>query len=150
MRLLIPDAIRVDHDELTTLVLEGFHGVGKRGVELHLSAHRGRVIFHGRAWPEIPPGAAVAPETRYLVQISMPKAPSQNGFPFEWRYPRRKTAPWLVAHTWQERLLAVAAHEAYHVKQFRFGMRRSEVTAERWAAKALERFRSRGLIQMDR
>ena len=43
---------------------------------------------------------------------------------------------------WRERLVALAAHEACHVRQFREGLRRSEVEAERWALRVLEAWRS--------
>jgi hypothetical protein len=72
----------------------------------------------------------------------MPARPSTDGYPLQWKYPRLKTAPVFTAHDWRDQLLAVAAHEAYHVKQFRNGMRRSEVAAERWAFRALERTRA--------
>lgn len=141
MRVLISDQVRADHEEVRGIISDGFHGISRADVEVHVSANRSRWIFTGRAWPELPPGRATNTETKFLVQIMMPRRPVASGFPYVWKYPRLKTAPELVAHTWQERLLAVAAHEAYHVKQFRFGMRRSEVTAERWAGRALERLR---------
>jgi hypothetical protein len=37
--------------------------------------------------------------------------------------------------------VALVAHEAYHTRQFREGLRRSEVQAERWAAQILESWR---------
>jgi hypothetical protein len=37
------------------------------------------------------------------------------------------------------------AHEACHVRQFREGLRRSEVEAERWAESLLERWRCAGM-----
>ena len=41
----------------------------------------------------------------------------------------------------RERLLALAAHEACHVRQFRDGSRRSEIQAERFALATLEAWR---------
>ncbi len=138
---MISEAIAADHEELRGLVGEGFRGIGREGVEVHIVPNRSRWAISGRAWPELPVRRARSQLTRYLVQIEMPRKPSAAGYPFSWRYPKRKTAPEMTASDWRERLLAVAAHEAYHVKQFRSGMRRSEVTAERWAVKVLTRYR---------
>jgi hypothetical protein len=143
--LHLSDRIAAPSGEVRRLIEEGFRGIGKDGVEVHVVANRSRWNFSGRAWPEVPRGRATSTETRYLVEISMPRRPSDEGFPYRWKYPRLKTAPRLVANSWEERLVALAAHEAYHVKQFRFGMRKSEVTAERWAGRALERYRARAL-----
>jgi hypothetical protein len=142
MKILIAERIRADHEEVEGIVTDGFHGIGRDNVEVHVAANRSRFVFTGKAWPEPPLGRATDPGTRFLVQIVMPQRPSRTGFPYVWKYPRLKTAPELVANCWQERLLAVAAHEAYHVKQFRMQMRRSEITAERWAGRALERLRA--------
>jgi hypothetical protein len=141
--LRVSQRIAVPSGEIRRLVEEGFRGIGKDAVEVHVIPNRSRWVFHGRAWPDLPPGRASSARTRFLVEISMPRNPAPDGFPYRWKYPRLKTAPRLVAHTWEERLVALAAHEAYHVKQFRFGMRKSEVTAERWAGRALDRFRAR-------
>lgn len=145
MNILIATRIRADHEEVRGIVTDGFHGIGREDVEVHVQANRSKWVFTGKAWPELPPRTKTDLRTKFLVQIAMPVRPSVSGFPYIWRYPRLKTAPELVAECWQERLLAVAAHEAYHVKQFRRGMRRSEVTAERWAGRALERLRAQGV-----
>ena len=100
--------------------------------------------FTGRAWSEPPKRRPRAPETRWLVEIVMPSRPPTDGYPLEWRYPGLKTAPAFVARDWRDLLFAVAAHEAYHVKQFRMGKRRSEIAAERWAHRALTRARLAG------
>ena len=142
MILLISPRVAVPLEEVRSLVREGFRGVGKADVEVQIVANRSRWVFSGKAWPELPVRRASSPRTRFLVEISMPRKPSADGFPYCWKYPRLKTAPRLEARTWQERLVALAAHEAYHVRQFRLGMRKSEVAAERWAGRALDRFRA--------
>ena len=144
MKVVISERISADHGEVRGLIEEGFHDVGKQDVEVLVVPNRSRWTISGRAWPELPTNRATRPKTRFLVEIAMPRRPSQAGFPYVWRYPRLRTAPELTAEDWRERLLAVAAHEAYHVKQFRLGMRRSEVKAERWAARALQRVRANG------
>lgn len=52
-----------------------------------------------------------------------------------------KRSPLIEMRTWQEGLVAVAAHEARHHYQHAHGKSGSEVDAERHAAKILERFR---------
>jgi len=145
--LRVSDRVVVPAEELRALIEEGFRGVGKGDVEVQVVPNRSRWVFSGRAWPELPARRATSERTEYLVEISMPRRPSEEGFPYRWKYPRLKTAPRLVAETWQERLVALAAHEAYHVRQFRLGMRKSEVAAERWAARALERYRARQAVR---
>jgi hypothetical protein len=64
-----------------------------------------------------------------------------RGYPITYRYRGLSTAPWITVEDWRERLIALAAHEAYHVHQFREGLRRSEVQAERWALRRLSSWR---------
>lgn len=52
-------------------------------------------------------------------------------------------APEFTVADWREALIAVAAHEIRHIAQFRHGLRRSEVDAERAALAALRRWRAR-------
>ncbi len=141
MRIVISHLIRADHEEVEGLVREAFRGIGKEGVEVQVLATQSPTRFTGKAWPELPARRAAGPGTRWLVEIVMPGRPPLDGYPLRWRYPRLKTAPTFTAHDWRDRVFTIAAHEAYHVKQFRFGLRRSEVAAERWAFKALERMR---------
>lgn len=53
-----------------------------------------------------------------------------------------KRSPLIVMETWQEGLVAVAAHEARHHYQHMHGKSGSEVDAEKHAAKVLARYRS--------
>jgi hypothetical protein len=140
--IVISHLIRADHEEIDGIVREGFHGIGKEGVEVQVVGTRSPHRFTGKAWTQPPARRPRHPDTRWLVEIVMPSRPNAEGYPLEWKYPRLKTAPVFVAHDWRDQLFAVAAHEAYHVKQFRMGMRRSEIAAERWAHRALERVRT--------
>lgn len=141
MLVTISHLIRADHEEIEGLINEAFRGIGKEQVEVQVVATRSAHRFTGKAWAEPPARRPRSAETRWLVELVMPARPTPDGYPLEWRYPRLKTAPVFLANDWRDQLFAVAAHEAYHVKQFRMGMRRSEVAAERWAHKALERSR---------
>ena len=51
-------------------------------------------------------------------------------------------SPLLKLADWREALVAVAAHEAWHIHQFRYGLRRVEAHCEGVAAHALERYRA--------
>jgi hypothetical protein len=53
-----------------------------------------------------------------------------------------KRAPLIVCRDWREALVAVAAHEARHIQQYQRNKPRSEVDCERFAAKALDRYRA--------
>lgn len=52
-----------------------------------------------------------------------------------------KRSPFIEVNDWREALVAVAAHEARHIYQFQHGKPKSEVDAERFAAKRLAAYR---------
>lgn len=56
-----------------------------------------------------------------------------------------KTAPLIEMETWQECLVALAAHEAMHIVQFRTRARKSEAECERYAAARLAHYRAVGV-----
>jgi hypothetical protein len=135
--------IRADRAELLRLVGNGFDGVDPAGVEVRIDRARGpRESFTGRAHGRRPPRLASRPDTRFLVHLRIPGVLRNRAYPKTYRYPRRRTAPAITVRDWRERLLTLVAHEAFHVHQFRTGLRRSEVTAERWALATLERWRT--------
>lgn len=51
-------------------------------------------------------------------------------------------SPLIEVNDWREMIVYIAAHEARHIHQFRHKKRLSEVDCERFAAKALDRFRA--------
>lgn len=145
MRVVIEPTIRADHDEIRRLVDGGFRGVDPSGVEVRVERSRGpRQSFSGRAYLEPPSRPRPLPGTRYLVRVWVPALLRDRGYPKSYRYARRVTAPWITVRTWRERLVALVAHEACHVRQFREGLRRSEVAAERWAEHVLAAWGSVG------
>src|SRR5262245_28827975 len=128
MRIVVSEEIRTDHQELRTLVVDAFEGIETIGVEVHVQRPAGRrVLFTGRAYPQLPSRPRTQPGTRYLVKLDVPSLMRNRGYPFTYRYSGLRTAPWITVRDWRERLVALAAHEAYHVHQFRHGIRRSEV-----------------------
>lgn len=136
--------IRADHDEVRWLVHEGFVGVEHGDVEVEVvRARDSRLSFTGLAFWELPPAARRrgVPGVRYLVRLRLPGTLRNRAYPKTYRYRNRKTAPWITVANWRERFVALAAHEACHVRQFRHGLRRSEVEAERWAEAILAEWR---------
>jgi hypothetical protein len=138
--------IRADYGEIGRLVQEGFAGVQHHDVEVEvIRARDSRRSFTGLAFWELPPAAKRrgTPGVRYLVRLRLPGTLRNRAYPKTYRYRGRKTAPWITVVDWREQLLALAAHEACHVRQFRGRLRRSEVEAERWAEATLTAWRQR-------
>jgi hypothetical protein len=146
MRIRMSPDIRADHDDIRRLVQEGFTGVEDHDVEVEvIRARESRLSFTGLAFWELPPAAKRrgAPGVRYLVRLRLPGTIRNRAYPKTYRYRGRTTAPWITVSDWRERLLALAAHEACHVRQFRGRLRRSEIEAERWAERTLAAWRDR-------
>ncbi len=140
----VSEEIRAGHESLRVLVHSAFDGVDVTGVEVHIEAlRRARESFTGLAYFQLPTRPRTEPGTRYLVRLRLPRILRNRDYPKSYRYPGRRTAPWITVGDWRERLLALAAHEACHVWQFRGGYRRSEVQAERWALRILSDWRGR-------
>jgi hypothetical protein len=142
MRVWVHEAIRADREELVRLIGDGFEGVHDTGVEIHVEpSRRSGESFTGRAYFRLPSRPKTDPGTLWLVRLKVPTVFRNRAYPRTYRYVRRKTAPWITVGDWRERLVALVAHEAFHVRQFRDGLRRSEVQAERWAAEVLDGWR---------
>ncbi len=142
LRIVVSREIRADHALLGRLIEQGFAGVDPIGVEVRVErAPRSWESFTGRAYPEPPSRPKAYPGTRYLVRLKLPGTLRNRGYPQSYQYPRLKTAPSITVRDWRERLVALVAHEAFHVRQFREGLRRSEVAAERWASSILVAWR---------
>lgn len=113
-------------------------------VERHVDQRLGERLS-GCAYEQLPSLARVAPSTQYLVTLKIPVALDALSYPFTLKYRRggqeMKTAPAIEVHSWPEEFVHLVAHEAAHVDQFRRGLAKSEVAAERWALKVLDRYR---------
>lgn len=90
-----------------------------------------------RSYDGVPRIARVQDGIRYLVTFNIPADPRECRYPITHQDPRLKTSPVVTFGGWQENLLHIAAHEARHIHQFRHGRSRSELDAERWAARRL-------------
>jgi hypothetical protein len=147
IRIVVSGEIRAHPGELSRLIEDGFAGIDASGVEVRVErATRSWDSFTGRAYSEPPRRPRSHPATRYLVRLKVPSVLRNRGYPKSYRYPQRKTAPSITARDWRERFVALVAHEAFHVRQFREGLRRSEVAAERWALSVLEDWRGGGRV----
>ena len=122
-------------------------------VERHIDDRLGERMS-GYAYYELPDRARVAKTTKYLVTLRLPTRLEALAYPVTLQYHRggavMRTAPEIELHNWREEVVHLVAHEAYHVKQFRLGMRKSEVAAERWALRAVERLRRDHGVQAPR
>ena len=105
------------------------------------------------AYYSLPSIARVSPGIRYLVTMRLPRDLEGLPYPQQLQYRRAgvamATAPVVQVRSWPEELVHLAAHEARHIAQFRLGLPKSEVDAERWAARAVEQFRVRGAVDPD-
>ena len=110
-------------------------------VEVHAWAHPRAGGWSARSYDGVPGIARVTRGTQYLVTFNIPADPRRlTRYPVEHQDPRLKTSPVVTFRTWREQLLHIAAHEARHIHQFRHGLSRSELDAERWAAAQLHAF----------
>lgn len=143
IRIVLREEIRAGRADLCRLIEQGFRGIDPSAVEVWVErATRSWESFTGRAYPEPPRRPRAHPTTRYVVRLRLPGTLRNRGYPQSYRYPRLKTAPSISVSDWRERLVALVAHEAFHVHQFREGLRRSEVQAERWADSVLQAWRA--------
>jgi hypothetical protein len=143
MRVVVSPAIQADHEAVGGLVTAAFEGIEASGVEVRIDrAQPRKPAYVGRAYPQLPSRPRTGPGTRYLVRLALPSVLRNRGYPVTYRYRGLSTAPWITVHDWRERVVALAAHEAFHIHQFREGLRRSEVQAERWALRVLTEWRA--------
>lgn len=120
-----------DTQEVRELVETATKGIKLRKVKVTVT--NTKHTYAGRAWDSWP-------YRRMLIRIGSP-----DQFPITCKYPRKKTAPTYEMRDWREGIVAVAAHEARHIYQYKFNKRRSEIDAERWAVKKLEEYRVKRL-----
>jgi hypothetical protein len=100
-----------------------------------------RYAYGGYAYLGVPAISNAPSSSEYLITLRL-GAPER--FPFT--PPRRRGVPPLRLACWREALVAVAAHEARHIEQYRQEARRSEVECERFETVMIERFRRGGAI----
>ena len=137
-RMRIKNTSRYPAAEVEELVRFASQGIDSSGVEVHVK--NSKWVFAGRAWHNIGRNRVVN-VAEDIDDLLVMRVGSPNNFPFEFSYPRLKTAPRYMIQDWREAIVCLTAHELYHIKQRRTGMRASEVRAERWALKKLLEYR---------
>jgi hypothetical protein len=132
-------------DEVRKLVQFATRGVDMNRVCVNVKGGHG---LSARAYDGVPSISNAPRSARYLVTIKVgngvrfPVGPhNRNGKTPDEVGPRNRF-PFFSYADWSEWLVSAAAHEAWHIHQYRHGKRRSEVDCERFAEKALNRYRS--------
>jgi len=96
-------------------------------------------IYRGRAYGGVPYISNAPKSSKYLVVIrigSPDRFPTQGNGGY-------KRVPDFEIKDWKEALVAIVAHELTHIKQYRYGKRRSEVKCEMAEIKKLQEYRNR-------
>jgi len=137
---------RYPDSEVFPLVEFATEGIDMRGV--HARVKNSTRSVSGRTYPDVSHEIFSVPAgTLYLitVKIGPPKKFPTVEHRYGWKQPGpRNQFPMISYADWREALVAVAAHEAMHIEQFKQGRPRSELETSRFEADALERYRSRG------
>ncbi|MBS7622269.1 hypothetical protein KEJ39_01160 [Candidatus Bathyarchaeota archaeon] len=134
----IKNTSRYPTDEVEQLVRFASRGIDSSRVEVHVK--NSKRVFAGRAWHNIGRNMVIN-VAEDITDLLVVRVGSPTNFPFEFSYPRLKTAPRYMIQDWREAVVCLTAHELYHIKQRRTGRRASEVRAERWALKRLLEYR---------
>jgi hypothetical protein len=133
--MVVQNTSRYPTDEVERLVRFATGDLDMRRVCVNVkNSHR--YAYGGYAYLGVPEISNAPTSSEYLVTLRL-GAPDR--FPFT--PPRRRGSPPLQLGCWREALVAVAAHEAWHIQQYRQELPRSEVACERFEAVVLERFR---------
>jgi hypothetical protein len=132
-------------DEVRSLVRSATRGVDMNRVCVNVKGGRG---LSARAYDGVPSISNAPRSARYLVTIKIgngvrfPVGPyNRNGKTPDEVGPRNRF-PFFTYADWREWLVSAAAHEAWHIHQYRHRSPRSEVDCERFAEEALNRYRS--------
>lgn len=140
-------------NEIRDLILFGMKGIKTDDVFVHVK-HTSQKTFRGLAHRIVPYSSKahkLKKQYKYQITIAIGHA---SWFPVSTGrrvYKRNgqveivgyggKASPVYTVNNWQEAFVAVAAHEARHIYQFRKGKRVSEPDCEKWALRRLEAFR---------
>jgi len=131
-------------DEVRMLVRSATQGVDMNRVCVNVKGGRG---LSARAYDGVPSISNAPRSARYLVTIKIgtgvrfPVGPyNRNGKTPDEVGPRNRF-PFFTYADWREWLVSAAAHEAWHIHQYRHGSPHSEVDCELFAEEALNRYR---------
>jgi hypothetical protein len=126
------------------LVMFAVRGVDMQGVCVNVK----NGALGGGAYNGVPEISNAPSAARYLVTLRLgrgaerwPLGPVNYHFKTPDEVGPRNRFPFFVCRNWEEWLVKLAAHEAQHIEQFRHRLRCSEISCERFAVAALERYR---------
>lgn len=139
MTMVIRNMSDYPDEEVRRLVKFAVSEVDMRRVCVKVKNARNR-RFRGMAYDCVPFRKSAPPSSTRLVTIGLG---SPDVFPFlmnGWMSDRARM-PKMEIRDWRDLLVAIAAHEAKHIEQFKEGIRNSEVACETFAAYMLRRFR---------
>jgi len=141
----IRNTSRQPDEDVGLLVRFATQGVDMNRVCVNVKGGRS---LSARAYDGVPSISNAPRGARYLVTIKVgtdvrfPVGPyNRNGQAPDEVGPRNRF-PFFTYADWREWLVSAAAHEAFHIHQYRHSERRSEVECERFAEQALNRYRS--------
>jgi len=132
----IRNTSRYPREEVVRLVRLATSEIDMRRVCVNVKNSR-RYACGGYAYDGVPEISNAPAKTEYLVTIRLgpPKM-------FPTVLPHKKRSPARAVACWREAVVAMAAHEAKHVEQYRLGRPRSEVECECFEAAVLARYRA--------
>ena len=135
-RPLVRNASRYPTLDVETLVAYATFGLDLTRVCINVK-NSWRYPCGGTAYDGVPEISNAPRETEYLITIRL--GPAQM-FPVS--LPHKRRSPQREIGCWREAVVAMAAHEAKHIEQYRLGLPRSEVECECFEAAILGRYRA--------
>jgi hypothetical protein len=134
--VIVRNTSRYPTDEVRDLVRFATAGLDMRRVCVNVKNSNVHVCA-GWAYDGVPEISNAPVSSEYLITVRL-GGPER----FPARLPTKKRSPDITVGCWREALVAMAAHEAKHVEQFRARAPRSEVVCERFEAWMLDRYRA--------
>jgi hypothetical protein len=135
VNVFVRNTSRYPTDEIDRLVRFGTSEIDMRRVCVNVK-NSWRYGCGGSAYEGVPEISNAPPKSEYLVTIRL--GPPEM---FPTTLPSKKRSPSRVIMCWREAVVAMAAHEAKHIEQYRLGLPRSEVECECFEAAMLDRYR---------
>lgn len=139
-RFTVRNTSRYPTDEVRALVKFASQEIDMRAVCVNVK--NATIPYRGGAYRHVPAISNAPAGSEYLITIGIGP---EDLFPYFWDSSYKSVAP-IAFFDWREALIAVAAHEAKHIDQFRHGTRCSEIACEMFEAYMLDRYRAETLV----
>lgn len=136
--MIVRNTSKYPTEEVKKLIEFAVNGFGNK---VCVNVKNSASSYHGRAYPYVPNVSNAPKSSKYLITV---RIGSPDKFPKEDYYSNTKykrLTPFTY-NTWQEAMMAVAAHEFRHIYQFIKNKPRSEVDASKYAYKKLMEYRN--------